>query len=367
MNESEPTDVIQFGTSRFLQAHADLFFSEAAPSRSVTVVQSSGDSSRSSRLAALARPEGFSVKIQGMLDGNIIDEARRVTSIKHALSTVTNWNEVCQSAATAKFILSNTSEKGFEPRDEDLDNSPSQLMSYPAKLAHILAYRYSQGHTPPTLLPTELISNNGDHLKARILNIAQAAIPLAGFSDWLSAMPAANSIVDRIVSEPIEPAGAIAEPYALWAIENAPGIECPCNHPAVIMVQNIDEIAQLKLHILNLGHTYLAEHWLQNDQPKGVTVYDAMNTELKSKLLTLWTKEVLPGFANQGMEDKARGYITTTLERFSNPFLAHQLSDIAQNHTQKVHRRIDAFLQRYGSDAEKIAPTLVSIVKRNSV
>ena len=48
------TPVIQFGTSRFLQAHADLFLSEGTPAVAVTVVQTSGDPARAGRLAALA-------------------------------------------------------------------------------------------------------------------------------------------------------------------------------------------------------------------------------------------------------------------------------------------------------------------------
>ena len=43
------TPIVQFGTSRFLQAHADLFFEEGTPQRAVTVVQSSGDPARAAR------------------------------------------------------------------------------------------------------------------------------------------------------------------------------------------------------------------------------------------------------------------------------------------------------------------------------
>jgi tagaturonate reductase len=32
--------------------------------------------------------------------------------------------------------------------------------------------------------------------------------------------------------------------------------------------------------------------------------------------------------------------VKTVIERFSNPFLKHRLADIAQNHEEKVRRRI---------------------------
>jgi len=67
----------------------------------------------------------------------------------------------------------------------------------------------------------------------------------------------ADTLVDRIVSEPIEPIGAVAEPYALWAIRNG-GFGEPVRHPAVRMVDDLAPFERLKLHILNLGHTVLA-------------------------------------------------------------------------------------------------------------
>ena len=41
---------------------------------------------------------------------------------------------------------------------------------------------------------------------------------------------------------------------------------------------------------------------------------------------------------------KAEAYLAVTLERFANPFLDHRIADIAQNHAQKLERRIGAFL-----------------------
>lgn len=55
----------------------------------------------------------------------------------------------------------------------------------------------------------------------------------------------------------------------------------------------------------------------------------------------------------------------TTLDRFSNPFLDHRMSDIAQNHAEKVRRRIAVLLER--ADALNIdlpAPRLRAVVAR---
>jgi tagaturonate reductase len=59
----------------------------------------------------------------------------------------------------------------------------------------------------------------------------------------------------------------------------------------------------------------------------------------------------MPGFAAKDMADEASAYVATTLERFANPFLDHRLSDIAQNHEEKIRRRIEGFIAWSGANA----------------
>lgn len=355
------TTVLQFGTSRFLQAHADLFFSQADPAVTVTTVQSSNDPSRAHRLKALALPEGFPVKVRGLSAGKMIDDEIRVTSVKQTLSSATNWSEVCEVALHADYIVSNTSDRGFDAQDADEAPQPSNIMSYPAKLMHILFNRFQARKEQPTLLPTELIPDNGTVLKERVLVIADRVVRRPDFMTWLAAMPSANSIVDRIVSEPIEPAGAVAEPYALWAIQSAPGITAPCQHPAIQMVDDLDVPERLKLHILNLGHTYMADLWARGGWDENMTVLDFMRSEHLARLQSIYDEEVLPVFERKGLADQARPYLEATLDRFANPFLAHRIADIAQNHPQKVERRIVAFYGWAGVAFAEAAPTLYAL------
>ena len=63
------------------------------------------------------------------------------------------------------------------------------------------------------------------------------------------------------MSEPLEPLGAVAEPYALWAIEDQPGLEVPCRHGYVVVTNDLKRYERLKLFILNVGHTWLAKIW----------------------------------------------------------------------------------------------------------
>ena len=155
-----------------------------------------------------------------------------------------------------------------------------------------------------------------------------------------------NTLVDRIVSAPIEPAGAVAEPYALWAVERQSRLSMPFEHPAVVLVDDLAQHERLKLYILNLGHSWLAERWRATRAAPDLTVRAAIDDPtIGGELRDLFETEVLPGFAARGMGEAAAGYVATTLERFANPFLDHRLADIATNHEAKIERRIGGFVR----------------------
>ncbi|MEI2299126.1 mannitol dehydrogenase family protein [Ensifer sp. MJa1] len=346
-----PTPIVQFGTSRFLQAHADLFISEAlktgAAPGPITVVQTTGSKERSGRLAALTRPEGFPIVIRGLLHGARIDRTERVTSVTRALSTSENWNEVQQVIADeAEILISNTGDTGYQIGGDD--RATEIPRSFPGKLLLLLKARFNISRRPLTILPCELVSRNGDVLKALMLRLAAERIEDAAYARWLDeAVVWANTLVDRIVSEPLEPAGAIAEPYALWAIENQPGLQLPCLHPSVKLVDDLTPHEKLKLHILNLGHTVLADIWLKQGRDGDETVREILaDATVAARLDAIYRTEVLPAFSARHLESEAADYVAATLERFRNPFLNHRISDIANHHQEKIERRIRG-LQRW--------------------
>jgi tagaturonate reductase len=53
---------------------------------------------------------------------------------------------------------------------------------------------------------------------------------------------------------------------------------------------------------------------------------------------------VLPVFDALGEGADARAYLAELRDRLLNPFLAHRLADIAQNHEQKKLRRIEPLI-----------------------
>lgn len=343
-----PTPILQFGTSRFLQAHADLFISEALEKGEalgpITVVQTTGSPERAGRLAALAAPDGYSVIVRGRQDGRDIEREQRVISVKRALSTASDWNEVRRVfREEADVVLSNTGDTGYEVRSNDLAGPVPA--SFPGKLLALLHERFQTNRRKLTVLPCELVSRNGDVLKHLILDLQADRYPESEFREWLQTdVVWANTLVDRIVSEPIEPAGAVAEPYALWAIENQPGLIVPCRHPAILIVDDLTPYEKLKLHILNLGHTVLADFWMKENRPADEAVKAMLrDADIRQRLLSLYQTEVIPGFAAKGLREQAEAYVAATLERFDNPFLDHRMCDIANHHAEKLVRRLVDF------------------------
>lgn len=344
------TPILQFGTSRFLLAHADLFISQALDKGEalgpVAIVQTTGNAESLKRVAALNSGAPYPVRIRGIRDGQEVDEEIQGKAVALALTADTDWTEVRRIACVAEVILSNTGDRGYELDSSDgpglADDFGRVPKSFPAKLCLLLLERFQTNpEATLSIFPCELVPRNGDRLKQVIRQLADEWQLPAGLAFYLNEKCRfANSLVDRIVSEPIDPVGAVAEPYALWAIEKQEGLVLPCIHPAVVLTDDLDHYEKLKLFLLNLGHSYLAERWLQDARAKDETVRQAMADDaLVADLETLWRDEVLPVFAAEGMGDEAQAYIGVLRERLRNPFLAHRLADIAGNHDEKKRRR----------------------------
>lgn len=348
--------ILQFGTGRFLQAHVDLFVSEALERNQalggITVVQSTGSPQSTLRAAALAH--GYRVEVKGMQQGKPLDTVVQVQSVQAVWHADHDWALLRDAMAdSVQAIVSNTADAGYVLNVADtaeLLHTPSITpRSYPAKLLVLLHHRWQRKpNAPLTLYPCELVSRNGDTLRAIVAALAQDWGAEPAFLDYLQAHCVwVNSLVDRIVSSPLEPAGAVAEPYALWAIERQDRMVLPCTHPAIVVTDNLAAFEQRKLWLLNLGHTFLAERWQQLGSPTDMTVVQAMQTPaLRTPLEAVWNYEVLPVFDAEGSGAEARRYLEELRDRLLNPFLEHRLADIAKNHDEKKQRRMAPVVQR---------------------
>ncbi|KVQ38966.1 D-mannonate oxidoreductase [Burkholderia territorii] len=348
--------ILQFGTSRFLLAHVDLFVSQALDEGSamggIGIVQTTGNPASRARIDALRANGRYPVRIRGRDRGVVVDEVVECRAVQRAWDAGADWAEIRRAVIeTVRVIVSNTGDAGYraDPRDaaDLLAETTRAPHGFPAKLLVLLYARWQvRPDDGVSILPCELVANNGDTLRDIVLDLAQRWRVPDAFAGYLRERCIwVNSLVDRIVSEPIDPVGAVAEPYALWAIERRAGIALPCRHAQIVVTDDLRSHERLKLFFLNLGHSWLAEQWLSAGRPDSETVRDAMNDmRLRDGLEAVWRDEVAPVFAALGLRETAVRYVDSVRERFLNPYLAHRLADIANNHREKIARRIEPLL-----------------------
>jgi len=340
--------IIQFGTSRFLQAHVDLFVSEAMQRAEalgpIAVVQTTESAENRRRLGHFAAGLPYPVIIRGLTSGAVVDTRVEVGSVHYGAHASDQWEEVVALFCQARCMISNTGDRGFEL---DPSDAPDSARSFPAKLARLLIARWRAGSAPMTLLPCELVPMNGSALSEAVGRTLERWGAPEAARRWIAEECVwANSLVDRIVSQSLEPAGAVAEPYALWAIEDQPRLEVPCRHSDIVVTGDIRPYMRLKLFILNLGHSWLAELSRESRASPSLTVREAMaDPALRGELDSLYVEEVLPVFAAIGMGREAEAYRATVVERFSNPFLDHRFADILVNHEAKKKIRFGGLIE----------------------
>ena len=359
MNHAAPP-ILQFGTSRFLQAHVDLFVSQAlecgAALGGITVVQTTTSAESAARVAAFNARDGYAVQVRGWLNGSTVYTTLTCHAVQGALQADVDWARVrALAAGEVQVIVSNTGDRGYVPDDRDspalLGDGADAPRGFPAKLVVLLHDRWRHRSLAPlSIYPCELISRNGDTLRDLVVALANCwALPVP-FVDYLRTRCVwANSLVDRIVSEPLQPAGAVAEPYALWAVERQAGLVLPCTHEAIVLTDDLASFERRKLFLLNLGHSVLAEKWLLDRRRPDETVLEAMNdAEMRETLEGVWADEVLPVFDALGQGARALAYLVELRARLLNPFLAHRVSDIAKDHALKKQRRFAPVLALAG-------------------
>lgn len=365
-----PETTLQFGAGKFLRAFADLLIHQANQQGQkigrIVVVQSTGED----RAQLLNNQQGrYHILLRGLWAGETVDRAEECASISRALVASRQWPEVLAVARSPelRLILSNTTEVGYnlDPADTQTEIPPR---SFPAKLLAVLYERFGAGGRGVTVVPSELFEHNADILRDIVVKLStQWRLPEA-FRTWLTTeCHWLNTLVDRIVvNKPREhPLLAtdglltVAEPFALWAIQQKDGAAPLPELPAVVRTPDVQPYFLRKVRILNAAHTALAPKGLKRGY---ATVLQAVSDpELAAWLDRLLFEEVIP--VVQGRVEGPEEFARTTLERFRNPFLEHKLTDVMVHHEAKVKVRLQATYDEYVAKFGKAPPLLEEAIR----
>lgn len=378
--EQMPEKVLQFGTGVLLRGLPDYLIDLANRQGKfngrVVQVKSTAKGSVSH---LKAQDNLYTLVEQGLERGEAVQHFRVISSLSRTLEASIHWGELQDLIAskTLEIIISNTTEVGLKYVPESVLNTVPA--SFPGKLAALLYHRYQvfQGMKGSglTIIPCELIPDNGQVLKQAIVQHAQANAFESAFFKWLDEENVfCNSLVDRIVPgspssenwrhlEPQLPYHdselIVSELYALWAIEFPAHNPLPMPdwhqvHPNWILTRDITTYRERKLRLLNGTHTAMVGLALMCGFD---TVGQAMNDPVFfSFVKNLMLNEIVPTLPMPSAE--ANAFAFDVLDRFQNPFIEHKLINITLEYTSKMHMRNEATVLRYINQKQQIPQRL---------
>jgi tagaturonate reductase len=145
--------VLQFGTSRFLQAHVDLFVHEARKAGQdmgpITIVKTTTGGAREGRVEALGSGNGFPIHLRGYDNGRLVDETIPVESMARALDANREWQRLIRLfVAETEIVVSNVGDGGYElvPKDRQRPKSFDTIPAgFTAKPLALLVQRFEGG------------------------------------------------------------------------------------------------------------------------------------------------------------------------------------------------------------------------------
>lgn len=372
-----PERAVQFGTGALLRGFVDDFVHRAnAGGRfggRIVAIASTG----SARDRALREQDGlYTLVVEGIERGLPVRECRIISSVSRALSASDEWHEVLALAREPQleYVFSNTTEVGIVT-DDDSGAEDAPPRSFPAKLTRFLferarAFDFDRGRGL-TVIPCELIEDNGARLRELVIAIARRWELGTTFMEWLeSAVPFCNTLVDRIV--PGAPKGddvarlrtmigyddemlTTCEPYRLFAIEGDDRLRARltwATDAGIVIAPDIAPYRKRKVYLLNGPHTLLASIALQMELE---LVREAITQpSLARYVRRVMLDEIAPTLDVEG----AGEFAEAVLDRFRNPHIRHALIDITLQATMKMRVRVVPSIERYASRNGQVPPSL---------
>ncbi|MEN8138858.1 MAG: tagaturonate reductase [Bacteroidota bacterium] len=356
-----PVKIVQFGEGNFLRAFVDWMFDKLNEQGKfvgdITLVQPIENG-----LAEMINAQDglYHVFTKGLDKGTFVEETRLIKSVNKCINPYSDFAEFSELAETEtlELVISNTTEAGIQYLEEEFSNDKI-AKSYPGKLTQLLYKRFVKfnGNTSKglTILPVELINNNGGELKSCVLKYVDSWKLGEEFRNWiLNANYFHNTLVDRIVTG--YPKDTItdyqnevgykdnlvvtAEHYHLWVIEGANNKKLneifENSGLNVLLVDDLQPYRTRKVRVLNGAHTSMVPVGLLNGN---VTVQQTVEETFTAKFV----KNVIENEISSILdfpEDEIKEYADEIVNRFKNPAVKHQLASIALNSIAKFKVRV---------------------------
>ena len=206
--------ILQFGASRFLQAHVDLFVSEALPRGEamghVAVAGTTGSPESRRRIAAFAAGKPYTFSSRASVMGRSSMKAWRSRASGRAWTPATRWDELERLFIAARCAVSNTADRGYETRScRPARRRAAEIV--PGQAWRAAACAASRRRRTDHAFPCQLTPANGQSCAAGCSTCWTGA-GAGGTRAARSAEECASGSFARrpVVSEPLQPFGAVA-------------------------------------------------------------------------------------------------------------------------------------------------------------
>lgn len=374
-----PEKVLQFGEGNFLRAFVDWMIDKANRDGiyrgSIVLCQPIAQGLKD---MINAQDGVYTLAMRGAESGQPVENIEVITSVSRCINPCENYENLMEIARSAdlEVVVSNTTEAGIAYHEGDrLTDRPP--VSFPAKVTAFLYERYKAFNGDPQkgllFLPVELIDNNGAELKRIVLKYAEEWELGQEFTEWVNtANEFTSTLVDRIVTG--YPRDEISyfeeklgykdniidtsELFNLWVIEGdkkwADKLPVHKTDANVIWTDDVKPYKKRKVRILNGAHTstvlaaYLAGFDIVGDFMKDDTVRTFMNDVIY--------KEVIPTLDLP--KEELESFAAAVNDRFANPYIKHNLLDIALNSCSKFNARCLPSLLGYVEEKGKLPKCL---------
>ena len=367
--EKAPEKVLQFGEGNFLRAFVNYWFDlaneKAGWNGKCVLVQPIAPG-----LAKMINEqEGlYTLYLRGSQNGQKVDDKRVISSVSRCLNPYEEdgFQQMLEVAASddLEIIVSNTTEAGivYDPACQLIDRPCS---SFPGKLTQVLYHRYQAGKKGILMLACELIDNNGKELRKCVNQYIDQWGLEDGFRKYVNEeCTFCGSLVDRIVPGRIrdpkevaeleqkhgyaDPLLDVGEVFGLWVIEGDTALNdvLPFRKAGledkVFVTPDMTPYKKRKVRILNGAHTgfvlgaYLAGHDIVRECMNDPVVLGYMNKMLLEEVVPILPLD----------QEDCKNFAAAVQDRFSNPFVNHELMSISLNSTSKWRaRNMPSFLE----------------------
>jgi fructuronate reductase len=353
--------IVHFGLGAFHRAH-QAWYTDLCMNAGEADWAISGVSLRSDKVAQQLGPQTglYSLTQRQGIEAKL----RVIGALREVLVAGEDSNAIGSrlAAASCRIASLTVTEKGYCRADDgSLDRASARASFYPALAAGLTA-RMKAGLPGITLVCCDNLADNGNMLKALLLEYCDAGEPeLARWVQRHCAFP--STMVDRIVPATtsddlarvegrlgLRDEGAVlTERFSQWVIEDnfagpRPQWEC---HGAEL-VDDVAPYETAKLRMLNGAHSLLAYCGLD----RGYAFVHEAIADPGLRMLTerLMREEAATSFTPAAGQDLVK-YADVLVRRFTDPALQHRLIQIAMDGSQKIPQRwlaTLAFHQRRG-------------------